>query len=173
MDGISHLIVGRLVATTQKMTQKHKMLVATFGYLPDLSQIVLYPLLVWIIPRPYYFPANEDWIGIADKHPWFTFAYEFPHSFLFVLLILLPMVWYFQLPKLCILSYISHLILDIFTHTGEWATKILLPSRYYYIEGYTDAWAWTFKGFSLSWAILLGIWAIIYFWKEKYDGYEL
>lgn len=170
MDGISHLLVGRIIATAQKLSPQQNFMVAFFGYLPDLSQLILYPLLVWILPRPYYFPSNEDWIGITDKHTWFTFAYEFPHSLLFVMLFLVPFVWYMGLPKLCIASYISHILLDIPTHTGEWSTKFLLPSYYYYIEGITDAWAWNYSSFVMTWILLSAILGMILYMKgELFD----
>lgn len=172
MDILSHFLTGRIIATTQRLTPKQNFIVSFFGFLPDLTQILLYPLLVWILPRPYYFPANEDWIGVTNKHPWFTFAYEFPHSITFMLLIIVPLIWYFQLPKLCIAAYFSHILLDIPTHTGEWATKILCPSQYYYIEGWTDAWAWSPSSFVLSWLFLGLILIFILYMKGEFWASE-
>lgn len=164
MDVLSHLLVGKILSHTQTYEKKDKFLISFFGFLPDASQFVLYPLLVWILPRSYYFPANNDWIGITEKHTWFTFAYEFPHSLTFLLLVIVPFVWYWGLPKLCVISYFLHIILDVFTHTGEWSTKILSPSRYYYVEGYTDAWAWGLSYFMASWLLLLIVdWMIMGF----------
>ncbi|MFN0202395.1 MAG: hypothetical protein ACKVTZ_12790 [Bacteroidia bacterium] len=167
MDILSHYLTGRLLATTQKYTYKQRVCISFFGFLPDVSQLLLYPLLVWILPRPYYFPANDDWIGVAEKHPWFTFAYEFPHSIPFMMLFVLPFIWYFQLPKMCLAAYFSHLLLDIPTHTGEWSTKIFCPSQYYYIEGFTDAWAWGLPAFSLCWMLLTTILLLILYYKGE------
>jgi hypothetical protein len=83
----------------------------------------------------------------------------------------IPLVWYFELPKLCILSYLSHILLDIPTHTGEWSTKIFLPSYYYYIEGWTDAWAWSFSSFVMCWIGLLGILGTI-LWAKGELSYD-
>lgn len=125
-----------------------------FSYLPDLSQIPFYLVLGY---------KNESWAGATISHPFLSFLYFFQHSFFFSFIILLPIIIFFRLPKITFFAYLLHLAIDIFTHTGEWTTKIFYPFNFS-VSGFASAWEWTVYSMASLW---LGLLAII-FLLQKY-----
>ncbi|MCX6721214.1 MAG: hypothetical protein NT026_01270 [Candidatus Staskawiczbacteria bacterium] len=121
-----------------------------FSFLPDLGQIPFYIFLGWKNARPFFFPLNSDWNGARALYPFLTALWDIPHSFFFAFLIILPIILFFKLPKISFFAYLLHLIIDIPTHSGEWAVKPFYPINY------------TFGGATNAWA--LPIWAMIIFW---------
>jgi membrane-bound metal-dependent hydrolase YbcI (DUF457 family) len=155
MDFISHALFGKLFQTTSKLhSLKEKLIVISFAFLPDLPVAFVYLLLGRAHNRPFWIPYNSDWIGVREAHPWWAASWEIPHSIFFLFLIIIPLVFYFRWPKIAILSYFSHIFLDLFTHTGEWGLKPFYPINFL-VNGFTDAWAWPLKYMMLSWALLV------------------
>lgn len=155
MDIVSHGIIGRACAAP-KSGGKETALIVFFAVLPDLFQIPLYIFLGYINNRPFFFPQNSDWVGFRSAYPYWSQLWEIPHSFFFLIAVILPFVLWFKLPKAVLLAYFSHLFVDIFTHTGEWSVKPFFPLAFT-VEGFTDAWAWDFRYYPITWIILGGI----------------
>ena len=162
MDIVSHILIGKLISFNKnKLTQIWAMV---FSFLPDLGQIPFYIFLGYKNTRPFFFPLNSDWEGARALYPFLTALWDIPHSFLFALIIILPIVILFKLPKIAFLAYLLHLIIDIPTHAGEWAVKPFYPFNFL-IGGFTDAWAWPLWLMALCWIILIS--AIIILKKKK------
>jgi len=153
MDIVSHALIGRALVT--KNDKKADIVwVSFFGALPDVFQIPLYAVVGYYHNRPYYFPENADWTGFRSAHPGWSLLWEIPHSLFFLLLIVVPAVYLLKINKLAIVSYFLHIFVDLFTHTGEWNVKPFFPLNFH-INGFTDAWAWDYYFFPITWAILL------------------
>lgn len=154
MDIVSHGLIGAALSVHPRYKKKEILVISLFGLLPDLFQIPVYLFLGFIKNRPFWFPQNTDWIGFRDAYPVWSALWEIPHSLFFLVILIIPLVYYFKLPKIAIVSYFSHIFTDIFTHTGEWAVKPLFPIDFK-IDGFTDAWAWDWRWYSISWVVLL------------------
>ena len=157
MDFISHVLVGKLFQVKSQLDSlKHKLIVIAAAFAPDIPVMFVYLLLGHEKGRAFWIPHNSDWIGIRFSHPGWAAMWEIPHSLFFVLLIVIPFVLYFRWPKIAIASYMSHIALDLFTHTGEWGIKLFYPLDFV-VNGFTDAWAWPPLYMAISWLILLGV----------------
>lgn len=154
MDIVSHILIGRIISSNKE--KKLQFWAIFFSFLPDLSLIPFYLILGYENNRVLFFPQNQDWAGTSITHPFLSFLYFFQHSFLLAFIVILPIILYFRLPKIAFFSYLLHIIIDIPTHTGEWAIRIFYPLNYA-INGFTDAWAWPFFSMAVFWAILLAI----------------
>jgi hypothetical protein len=154
MDIVSHALLGRVLVTSRDR-KPDIYLVTLFGALPDLFQFPLYLFVGYLHQRPFFYPLTSDWTGIREAYPLWSALWEIPHSFLFVLLVVAPLVLYFKGNKLLIAAYALHLFVDLFTHSGEWAMKPLYPLPFM-VHGFTDAWAWNAYWYPVSWALLIG-----------------
>lgn len=59
---------------------------------------------------------------------WIQALYQYSHSLLGALVFLLAIL-IFGWPKILIWPYLFHIILDVFTHTGDPINRLLFPSR--------------------------------------------
>jgi hypothetical protein len=91
---------------------------------------------------------------VRAAHPVWSALWEVPHGLPFLFAAVVPLVLWLRLPKLAIAAYASHLLLDVVTHTGEWAVRPFFPWGPA-VEGVTDAWAWPLPWMAVSWAVLL------------------
>ena len=153
MDIVSHALVGRALVTSQDK-RFDRYLVSFFGALPDVFQIPLYMFVGRLHDRPFYFPQTSDWTGVRAAYPGWSLWWDIPHSLFFLLLVVTPAVLLLKLNKLAIAAYALHLFLDLFTHTGEWGLMPFFPFSYKF-SGFTDAWAWDYPYFVISWAVLI------------------
>jgi membrane-bound metal-dependent hydrolase YbcI (DUF457 family) len=166
MDIISHGLIGMLIGQTDGEANTNKILQVGFAaLLPDLFQIPYYLVLGHANHRPYWLPENSDWTGFRGKLPWLDLVWDVPHSIFFLILIILPLTLYFELGILFFLGYLSHILVDIPTHTGEWNVRYLYPMNITF-NGYTDAWTWSFNSMLLSWTILI----MLNFIKYKFNS---
>lgn len=154
MDTLSHLLIGRLLAASSTRSRKEKWLIAAFAALPDLTQIPIYLYIGFLHHRPLWIPFNIDWDGFRALHPVWSMLWEVPHSVFFVFLVVLPLVLYFRLPKMAFVAYCSHIVVDLFSHFGEWAVKPLYPFPFMW-HGWTNGWAWSVWQMALSWLVLI------------------
>lgn len=165
MDILSHILIGKIISFNRNFkTQCWTML---FSYLPDLTQLPYYLILGHDNFRPFFFPKIADWFLSKNNYVFLTALYQVSHSLLFAVLIILPIVLYFKLPKIAIFAYILHIFIDIPTHTGIWKIQPFYPFSYA-INGFTDAWAWPFMSMFYSWIILILIIYALEVWKKKY-----
>lgn len=91
--------------------------------------------------------------------------WEIPHSVFCIVLMIVPLVLWLRLPKLTIVSYSSHLMLDLLTHTGEWAVKPFYPLEWT-VAGFADAWAWPIRDMMISWGVLATLIVSLALWKK-------
>jgi len=154
MDFISHILIGRALAVSPKNSKRDIIWITLFAFLADIPQIPLHFWLGYMKNRPFWFPYTIDWMGFRALHPYLSMFWEIPHSTLFLILIILPIVLVFKLPKMALIAYFSHIFIDVFTHTGEWSMKPFYPINYT-IGGFTDAWAWSIYGLIVSWIVLI------------------
>jgi len=155
MDFISHGLVGITIGLLDNKKTKKKILATSFfSVLPDIFQIPYYLGLGYIKDRPFNWPKLEDWTNFRGVHPFLDAFWDIPHSFLFLVIIIIPLVKYFKKSNFYIYAYLSHILLDIPTHTGEWGVKVFYPLNIK-LNGFTDAWAWDYDYFFISWASLI------------------
>jgi len=166
VDVVSHALVGRMLISRREK-KWDIVLVTLASALPDFFQIPLYILVGHLYNRPYNIPLNSDWVGIRSNYPTWYLLWDIPHSLFFLILVVVPIVYYFKLNKLIILAYFSHIFLDVFTHTGEWSLKPFFPINFQ-ISGFTDAWAWAYWKFIVVWGVLLLAIIGIEFFREKF-----
>ena len=156
MDIISHLLIGRALAELGNYSPSQIAAITLFAALPDAPQLPLYVYVGFKHKRFLDIPKNSDWLRehFRFRHPFWSALWEVPHSLWFLMLIITPLVIYFKLPLMAAAAYASHLLVDIFTHAGEWAVKPFYPFKKK-IHGLTNGWAWHLPGMFASWAILL------------------
>jgi len=153
MDFVSHALMGRVLASSPTTSKRDLWVIILFSVMPDIPHIANYLYLGYIKKRPLWIPHNSDWAGFRTLHPIGSALWEIPHSVIFLVLIIVPIVLILKLPKLALVAYSLHLLVDIATHTGEWSLKLFYPFDYT-IEGFTDAWAWRLPYLIISWAAL-------------------
>ena len=105
---------------------------------------------------------RQTWI--IDHWTWMP--WEITHSFLFWAIVIIPAILYFKQPILIAIAYLSHLILDLPSHTGIWSSKPFYPFNYQF-EGWFDAWAWDFETIISFATIPLIIWLICAYLREN------
>lgn len=155
MDIISHVLVGKASQEASRArTWKDKLVIISLAAVPDLPLLIVYLLVGHEQGRPFWIPHNSDWSGVREAHPIWSAMWEVPHSAVFWLLIVVPLVAWLKCPKMAIVSYFSHIVLDLPTHAGEWAVKPFYPFSFV-VNGFTNAWAWPFAYMLLSWVALL------------------
>ena len=120
MDIISHLLIGEILALPSQSNLKDNLIVAAFAVLPDITQLPIYLHIGHVNKRYFWWPKNSDWLHkrFRSRHPAWSALWELPHSFLFLLFVILPIVFCFHLPNMAIVSYFSHIFIDLFTCTG-------------------------------------------------------
>lgn len=155
MDIISHILIGKIISFNKNL--KTQIWAMFFSFLPDLFQLPAYIYLGYINNRMFFIPKNIDWNHTRNLYPFLhAITWEIPHSIFFAVIIILPIILFFKLPKIALFAYIFHLIIDIPTHSGEWAMKPFYPSNYTF-NGFTDVWAWPIWAMALLWIVLIFI----------------
>lgn len=155
MDIISHILIGRIISL--KNEKKVRSWAMFFSFLPDVTQIPFFIYLGYINSRLFFYPKIIDWQGARELYPILTIIYEIPHSFFFLIFIILPIVIFLKLPKISIFAYFLHLFVDVFTHAkGEWVMKPFFPFNFS-INGFCDVWVWPMYLIFLFWAVFLTI----------------
>jgi hypothetical protein len=174
LDTISHILVGNIFKEISRVRSlRDKLIIVSFAFAPDaLGLLLVYPLLGHEKGRPYWIPHDSDWIGAHAAHPVWAAIWEIPHSLFFLALIVVPLVLWLRWPKIAIGSYLSHILLDLPTHTGEWAERPFYPLGIT-VKGFTDAWAWRFSYWVVSWVFLLTLAYIIRFVQKESDPENL
>jgi membrane-bound metal-dependent hydrolase YbcI (DUF457 family) len=153
MDVMSHALVGVAIAAAGKYGVKEGAFVIFFSMLPDIIQIPLYLKVGKESGRAFWIPKDSDWRGFRDKHPGWSSVFDIPHSLLFLIPLSLAIVW-LHLPLILLLAYFVHILLDIFTHRGEWKVKLFYPINAS-IDGITNAWSWSYGKMIASWVVLV------------------
>lgn len=141
MDTVSHVFVGASIGELSGHRNRRRIaLTGLFAALPDLPCFLVgYPIAGYLADRDWLIPQDADWDGLREAYPFVAVLWELPHSFLFLMCVIVPLVRFWRLPAACAVAYASHLVLDIPTHTGEWAVAPIWPIPWR-IEGFTDPW---------------------------------
>lgn len=131
MDPFSHALYGGLIAHNRKTL----ILGFIFGALPDLMLVTLNPK-----------QAFEIFITLGAHLPgYYLTYYSYLHSFIAAGLIFLFLSLFFPKYKILALPYFFHIIVDIFTHCGQFATRFFYPLSQFSICGYSYQhryWLW-------------------------------
>jgi membrane-bound metal-dependent hydrolase YbcI (DUF457 family) len=151
MDPISHLLIGKLLTAYESSPAADAAAIILFSFLPDLFQIPLYLRLGRERGRKLWIPADADWRGYRSSR--WALWWEIPHSILFAVLVVAPIVLLLGLTPLAIVAYLLHIIVDIPTHRGEWAVRPFFPFKYK-VQGFTDAWRWSWGKMAVAWVAL-------------------
>jgi len=159
MDILSHALIGAIVAQLclwrmEDETVRRRLVVvgALLAMAPDIANIPLYLHVGSMNDRFLWVPYHSDWVGYRAGHVWMVLGWEVTHSLVIAVFgaWLLYRRGYAIWPALC---WASHSIVDILSHTGEWATVPLWP-LYIQIEGFADPWKWTPVGWAISNAVI-------------------
>lgn len=171
MDVISHALIGKIFCYFDKKARglSQQFWVIFFSTMPDLVLIPFYIVLGKNNQRFLWIAQNQDWNGASTAYPFLTSLYNSTHSIFFAFLIILPIVFLLKLPKSAFFVYLFHIIIDIFTHTGEWAIKPFFPLNNFEINGFSDVWAWPIWVMALSWIVLILIIFSLNIFKKRND----
>ena len=153
MDIVSHVLIGGALAVPVANSAQEVGIITLFSVLPDLFQIPLYLRIGSLYHRSFWISHSYDWKGFRKAHPLWSELWEIPHSLLFLVFIVVPLVMIFDLPLMAMAVYFLHIFVDGFTHRGEWALKPLYPFSYKE-RGFTNAWAWGGRRMVISWIVL-------------------
>ncbi len=162
MDILSHALIGAIIAQLclwrmedDKARRRFVLIGALLAMAPDIANIPLYLHVGWMNDRFLWIPNHSDWGGYRSDNTLMVMGWEATHSLVIAALgtWLLYRKGYAIWPALC---WTSHSVVDIFCHTGEWASVPLWP-LYIQIEGFADPWKWTPVGWAISNAVLFTI----------------
>jgi membrane-bound metal-dependent hydrolase YbcI (DUF457 family) len=156
MDVISHVLIGKIFCYFDKKATNKNWPVILFSVMADFVLIPFYIVLGKENDRFLWVAQNQDWVGSNVMHPNLTILYDTTHSIFFAVLIILPIVLALKLPRSAFWAYLSHIIIDIFTHSGEWTIKIFYPYNFD-IDGFSNAWAWPISTMLVFWALFAAI----------------
>jgi len=144
MDFVCHALVGASIGELAPRRISNRQLKgALAGMSPDIMNVFSYFYLGFRQGNPIPIASAEDFKSnpwIVDHWTWIP--WEISHSFLFWGLFVMPLIFLFRAPVMIGLAYLSHLILDLPSHTGIWSAVPLYPIQIRY-EGWFDAWAWS------------------------------
>ena len=164
MDIIYHALVG--VAISKSLGGKYEAAAAICAMLPDLiGTTPLYyfrsPYLSQTSAKDFlthmiHATTSEKFTNTVEK-----IAYRTTHSLVTALLFSLLMYLLFPAAWIILsLSWLSHVLIDIPTHSGDFATQLLYPISQVHIQA--KNWSTKPKVFILLWGILLAILALQY-----------
>jgi hypothetical protein len=169
MDTLSHALIGKIISTPEN-NKRNIFWIVFFSILADLFLIPVYIYLGYINNRFLWIGFNGDWDGLRISHPFLVLLNDIPHSLIFAFLIILPAILLFKLPKLAFFAYLFHILIDIPTHTGEWAIRIFYPLNDYSIKGFTDAWQWPIKYMAICWIVSIVLIIAFRYLKKNADS---
>jgi membrane-bound metal-dependent hydrolase YbcI (DUF457 family) len=157
MDVIYHALVGAAIA--KSTGSPYILSSAIFAVLPDLVGAV--PFVYYkLTARPGTLLQNvkESVYSNTFTNSVDRIMYSLTHSLVFALLVSLLSYLFFPAAWVTLsLSYVSHIIIDIPTHEGDFATRIFYPYSDFHFE--SKNWAtnprlfFTFWGVFLAWAL--------------------
>lgn len=155
MDTLSHALYGGLISRSISKDKKTFILCFIFGALPDLMLATLSPI-----------KAIKIFITPGSSLPqYYFFYYRILHSFFTAALIYLLISLFNKKYRFLIIPYCLHILIDIPTHSGRYATQFLYPFSTLSIQGYSytrHLWLWIINFLVL---VALSLWC---YHKSKY-----
>ena len=122
MDLLYHLVVGLILS--KQMLGEYLFLVVLFSMLPDLlGTIHLQILHIKDSSKKSFKIFINEWRHHTDFHgKWDKLFYRTSHSLFFWLALSLGLYFITNMYLVLSLAYLSHIVIDIFTHDGAFAT---------------------------------------------------
>ncbi len=160
MDIISHGIVGAMAGSAHKPEKRDITFATLFSILPDISLIVPYFVLGFIKNRFLWIPSDLSWDAFRVAHSGLTILWDISHSIFFLLFIIVPLVLIFKWPRITIFAYLLHIIIDTFTHSGDWILSPFYPLKIV-ISGPINAWILPWWGLMGTWIFLLAVFLVV------------
>jgi len=158
MDAGSHILMGCIIATQtgSGITAFSGVTIGLASILPDLYFIPMAVKLGREHKRKFWIPHSRDWNDCHTKYPcWTAVSWDAPYSIFatilactIIALIPHPLSWAWAV------GYGLHVIVDYFTHSGEWANMPFFPLSRWKVPGLVSAWDWGLSNTILSWAVL-------------------
>tara|TARA_B100001996_G_scaffold134330_1_gene102258 strand:- start:1106 stop:1666 length:561 start_codon:yes stop_codon:yes gene_type:complete len=144
MDIFTHFIIGASIGEIAPKDIKNRHAIgAGFALLPDVTNLLLvHPYLGWLAGRTIPFAYAEDFI----THPeilshWTYHVWLFTHGLIFWSFFVLPFWRKHRSAPLAILAYLSHILMDMPSHSGIYGTQPFYPFPLIF-DGWFDAWLW-------------------------------
>ena len=160
MDIFSHFIIGACIGELAPKDIKNRHAIgAAFALLPDITNLLLvHPYLGWLAGRTIPFAVAEDFL----THPeilvhWTYQVWLLSHGLLFWALFVLPFWNTHRNAPLAILASLSHVLMDLPSHTGIYGTQPFYPIPFIF-DGWFDAWLW--GPLEILWSVI--VFGIIY-----------
>lgn len=147
MDTISHAAWGATIVRKSRLVWWAAFAAALPDLIPAAFGLLRYK-------RRYYLDmANLSFIDKPESA--YMRIYHFTHSL--VPITVLAVVLRFLAPGwwIIVIPYYSHVLLDIGTHRGVWATRIFYPFSDFHFEGYN--WWKDWRITALNWTALIAI----------------
>ena len=143
MDVLFHGLVGAIIGECAPKSIKNRRTKGALAAMsPDLANIPLYLYLGMKTDSFMWIPsADAFYENVWILEHWSWMLWNISHSFLFLGLILAPIIYRSRHSNLISVGYLSHLLLDIPSHSGVWSVKPMWPIGGY-SPGWFDAWAW-------------------------------
>ncbi len=160
MDIISHGMVGIIAGSAHKPEKRDMIFAALFSILPDISLIVPYFVLGFIKNRFLWIPSHLSWGAFRAVHSGLTVLWDISHSIFFLLIIIVPLVLIFKWPKITIFAYLLHIIIDTFTHSGDWILRPFYPLKLT-VNSLINAWILPWWGLTGIWIFLLAVFLVV------------
>ncbi len=162
MDVISHVLIGEIIFLLTGGTITTNFLIILFAVIADIVHIPYYLILGKKNNRKFCIAQKQDWEKMSEKYKFFTILYNTTHNIFFAILIILPIILFFKLSIWIFFAYLSHIIVDIFTHKGELEIENFWPFKFK-IDGFSNAWIWPIEKMIDSWIIFSTIILFLFF----------
>jgi hypothetical protein len=180
MDELAHVLytgaIFRIINLKRKILPKIKVWQGIlWGLFPDLlaftipSIVLLYNLILATITKSSN-ATNENVAHqlFSNSSPLFTFTmslYTLGHSIIIFLIIFGITYLIFKKPTWVMAGWLIHILIDIPSHSGYWATKFLWPISNVSLEGY--AWWTNGKLVLISYILILIIYMYLFYINKK------
>ncbi|MBZ5710719.1 metal-dependent hydrolase [Nannocystis pusilla] len=155
MDIVSHALMGVILSThfEDGLHAGPAVQYALASLAPDFCFVRLGLKLGSERGRPLCIPHHEDWQGCRRRHPtWVAWSWDLPYSLL-ALTVLGALAWWGGVIGLFV-AYALHVVVDYFTHQGEWAMRPLFPLSTWEVPSISDSWEWPLRRCALAWCFL-------------------
>ena len=144
MDVFTHFIIGASIGEIAPKDIKNRHAIgASFAILPDITNVIfVHPYLGWLAGHTIPFAVSQDFINHPEILQHWTYqTWLFSHGFIFWSFFVLPFWNKHRAAPLAILGYLSHILMDLPSHTGIFGLQPFYPFPFIF-NGWFDAWLW-------------------------------
>ncbi|MEM5799665.1 MAG: metal-dependent hydrolase [Candidatus Aenigmatarchaeota archaeon] len=133
MDNIAHFLWGLTLVRKIKLTIP----IALFSNMPDILSA---PFFFYYVMKDK-FPLKKHVLFEWKPTREYLEFYRFFHSILgFIIITVVFNVFFPQHTLIFVICYASHIIIDMFSHEGIWATRILYPFSDFHLSFTKNHW---------------------------------